>query len=196
MSISVPVDAEPGAAVAGSVSATAERSKPLVFTILTTLLAVSVFTLVVHLAHFGFAARFGDPLGYLYAILKPLALTLPAYLLLRVALGLGAWKDELGGLARSIDLAALSIACYAPVIWFYLLTSPTPTFPLIALLFGALTFWVPLAIDLVRRAQGKAKLIAMIWVALMLWGESRSVIDHLGNELDRAAIAGQQEGER
>ncbi|MBK6689616.1 MAG: hypothetical protein IPG45_34445 [Deltaproteobacteria bacterium] len=151
--------------------------------------AVTTFTLVVYLVHFGFAAHFGDPLGYLIAILKPLALTLPAFLLLRVVLHGEDWTVELTRLSESARLAALSSAGFAPVIWFYLLTSPTPTFPIIASLFGALAFWLPFGLDVIRRSPKSTRLWALGWVALMWTGSAGAVLIHLAGELERSALA-------
>lgn len=81
------VDAPTGAATfASAASPSSPRVLPLWLPWVQTGAAVTTFTLVVYLVHFGFAAHFGDPLGYLSAIVKPLVLTLPAFLLLRVVL--------------------------------------------------------------------------------------------------------------
>ncbi len=183
-------DAPPGAATFASAAATPlPRALPLWLPWVQTGAAVTTFTLVVYLVHFGFAAHFGDPLGYLSAIVKPLALTLPAFLLLRVVLHGEDWTVELGRLSQSARLAALSIAGFAPVIWFYLLTSPTPTFPIIASVFGAFAFWIPFGIDVIRRSPASTRLWAMAWVALMWLGSAGAVLLHLAAELERSALA-------
>lgn len=151
--------------------------------------AVAVFTLVVHAVHFGFAAHFGDPLGYVVAILRPLALTLPAFLLLKVVIQRGRFTDVLGHLGQSAHLAALSIAGFAPVIWYYLITSPTPTYPIIAALFGALAFWLPFGLDVLRRATPDTRLYTALWVALMWLGAAGGVLAHLARELAAAPSA-------
>lgn len=184
------VDASTGAATFASAAATPlPRALPLWLPWVQTAAAVTTFTLVVYLVHFGFAAHFGDPLGYLSAILKPLVLTLPAFLLLRVVVHGEAWTAELTRLSQSARLAALSIAGFAPVIWFYLLTSPTPTFPIIASVFGALAFWLPFGLDVVRRSPNSTRLWACGWVALMWIGSAGALLMHLAGELERSALA-------
>lgn len=95
---------------------------------------------------------------------------------------------ELTRLSESARLASLSIAGFAPVIWFYLLTSPTPTFPIIASMFGALAFWIPLGIDVIRRSPGSSRLWAIAWVALMWIGSGSALLMHLAAELERSAL--------
>ena len=68
---------------------------------------------------------------------------------------------------------------YAPVIWFYLVTSPNPakTFPVIAFSFGALAFWTPLIFDLLRRIKSRGgALLSVLWIGLMVFAEARTML--------------------
>jgi hypothetical protein len=153
--------------------------------------AAGLFTLIIDVVHFGFSKQWADPSGYVLALLRPLFLAAPAYVLLRIALGLGSWREERESLARPVGLASLSLACYAPVIWFYLVTSPTPTYPLFALAFGSVAFWVPFIWDVLRRARpGRERSLALAWVILMGSAEVTGLCAHLAAGIDAArAIA-------
>jgi hypothetical protein len=149
--------------------------------------STGLFALVVNLVRLGFAHTWSDPVGYVVALLEPLALTLPGYLVVRVVLGWGKLEDEIESVAGALKNASITIACYAPVIWFYLVTSPTPnpTFPVIAFSFGALAFWLPLSIDLARRARRAATrhreaLFTYAWLAIMFLAEARMLLGWLG----------------
>jgi hypothetical protein len=143
------------------------------------LAAAGAFAMVVNLVRFGFARDWLDPAGYVLALLKPLVLTFPGYLVLRVVIGRSDLTEEVAVAARALRRASLSIACYAPVIWFYLVTSPTPahTFPIIAFSFGALAFWAPLVFDL-SRSIGKrgGALLSVLWISLMVVAEARTML--------------------
>lgn len=144
--------------------------------------SVGLFALVVNLVRFGFADDWLDPGGYIVALLKPLILTFPGYLVLRVVLGKKDLAEEITFAARSLRRASLSVVCYAPVIWFYLVTSPTSTqtFPIIAFSFGALVFWIPLVIDLFRGAFKRGGFaLSAVWIALMLFAEAQSLLGWL-----------------
>lgn len=149
--------------------------------------SVGVFALVVNLVRFGFARDWLDPGGYIIALLKPLILTFPGYLVLRVVLGKKDLAEELETSARALRRASLSVLCYAPVIWFYLVTSPTRThvFPLIAFSFGALVFWIPMSIALFRGALSRGGVIlSTVWIALMLFAEAQSLISWLATGIE------------
>src|SRR5687768_5030967 len=146
-----------------------------------------LFALIVNLVRFGFARDWLDPPGYIIALLKPLVLTFPGYLVLRVVLARSDLSEEIAAASRALRRASLSIACYAPVIWFYLVTSPTTTatFPIIAFSFGALAFWAPLAIDLLRRVRGqKGWAISLFWIGLMLFTEAQSMLAWLAEGVE------------
>ncbi len=150
--------------------------------------STGLFALVVNLVHLGFAHKWADPVGYVVAILEPFALTMPGYLVLRVVLGWGRLEDEIEAITEALKNASLTIACYAPVIWFYLLTSPTPTFPTIAFSFGAIAFWLPLLWDLARRSRRVADrwrevAVTWAWLGLMFWAEARMLIGWLASGL-------------
>jgi hypothetical protein len=150
--------------------------------------ATGLFALVVNLVHLGFARQWTDPIGYVGAILKPIILTLPGYLVLRLVLGGAKLDDELTGIARALRRASLSIACYAPVIWFCLVTSPTPTFPILAFSFGAIAFWVPLIYDLGRRvARNRSGIITALWLLVMSFTEARALLAWLASNLGRVS---------
>jgi hypothetical protein len=144
--------------------------------------SVGLFALVVNLVRFGFANDWLDPGGYIIALLKPLILTFPGYLVLRVVLGKKDLAEEIALCARALRRASLSVVCYAPVIWFYLVTSPTAThtFPIIAFTFGALAFWLPLVIDLFRSVIPRGGFgLSAVWIALMLFAEAQSLFGWL-----------------
>jgi hypothetical protein len=150
--------------------------------------ATGLFALVVNLVHLGFARQWTDPIGYVGAILKPIVLTLPGYLVVRLVLGGAKLEEELAGISRSLRRASLSIACYAPVIWFCLVTSPTPTFPILAFSFGAITFWVPLVYDLARNlARNRGGLVTALWLLVMSFTEARALLGWLASNLGRVS---------
>lgn len=141
--------------------------------------STGLFALVVNLMRLGFARDWLDPGGYVLALLKPLLLTFPGYLVLRVVFAKSELKTEVEVAARAVRRASLSMLCYAPVIWFYLLTSPTATqtFPLIAFSFGALVFWVPLVVGIGRGMLSRGgALLSLAWIALMLFAEAQSML--------------------
>lgn len=148
------------------------------------LAATGAFALVVNLVRFGFARDWLDPAGYVFALLEPLILTFPGYLVVRVVLGRGDLSEEVAVVAQALRRASLSIACYAPVIWFYLLTSPTQTktFPTIAFSVGALAFWTPLVVDLLRRS--KSAVFSLLWVALMVFAEASNLLAWLARGIE------------
>jgi hypothetical protein len=139
-----------------------------------------LFALVVNLVRLGFADHWLDPAGYVVALLKPLILTFPGYLVFRVVLGRCDLQGEVVAAARALRRASLSVVCYAPVIWFYLVTSPTTTqtFPIIAFSFGAFAFWVPLLIDLAKNA-GRRGALSWIWIGLMAFAEAQTMLGWL-----------------
>lgn len=146
------------------------------------LASTGAFALVVNLVRFGFAKDWLDPGGYVLTLLQPFLLTIPGYLVVRVALQRGELGEELARLSRALSRASLSVVCYAPVIWFYLLTSPTATrtFPTIAFTFGALAFWIPLALDLGRGAKERsARLLSIVWILLMTFAEAELLLGWL-----------------
>lgn len=150
--------------------------------------ATGLFALVVNLVHLGFARQWTDPIGYVGAILKPIVLTLPGYLVLRLVLGGAKLEDELAGISRALRRASLSIACYAPVIWFCLVTSPTPTFPILAFSFGAIAFWVPLVYDLARNlARNRSGVVTALWLLVMSFTEARALLTWLASSLGRVS---------
>jgi hypothetical protein len=144
--------------------------------------SVGLFALVVNLMRYGFARDWLDPLGYIVALLKPIVFTFPGYLVLRVVLGKSDLSEEVSFAARALRRASLSVVCYAPVIWFYLVTSPTATqtFPIIAFSFGALAFWTPLIVDILRGVGKRGGFVlSLIWVALMIFAEAQSLLSWL-----------------
>jgi hypothetical protein len=146
------------------------------------LAATGVFALVVNLVRLGFASDWLDPGGYVAALLEPLVLTFPGYLVARVVLGRSDLLEEVQAVASALRRASLSVLCYAPVIWFYLVTSPTPTqtFPIIAFTFGAVVFWTPLVFDLLRRSAARGGLwVSALWIVLMIFAEARSLLEWL-----------------
>ncbi|MBK8010176.1 MAG: hypothetical protein IPK13_02440 [Deltaproteobacteria bacterium] len=150
-------------------------------------LGVGVFALVVNVVRYGFARDWLDPGGYVVAILKPLFLTVPAYLVLRVVLIGRDVVAELSLLSRALADAALSVAGFAPVVWFYLVTSPTPTpvFPLFSLGFGALAFWAPLLVRLGRSISGtKGRLLSYAWLASLLLTETYAMVEWLASGIE------------
>lgn len=150
-------------------------------------LGVGIFALVVNAVRYGFAHDWIDPGGYLVAILKPLLLTVPAYLVLRVVLTGSDVVAELSVLARALGSAALSIAGFAPVVWFYLVTSPTSTatFPLFSLGFGALAFWVPLLVRLGRTLPGKeGRVLSYVWLSALALTETYSMVEWLASGIE------------
>ena len=150
--------------------------------------ATGLFALVVNLVHLGFAKQWTDPIGYVGAILKPLVLTLPGYLVLRLVLGGAKMEEELAGISRALRHASLAVVCYAPVIWFCLVTSPTPTFPILAFSFGAIAFWVPLTYDVARRlARDRSGVVTALWLLVMLFTEARSLLVWLASNLGRVS---------
>jgi hypothetical protein len=150
--------------------------------------AIGLFALVVNLVHLGFARQWTDPIGYVGAILKPIILTMPGYLVLRLVLGGAKLGEDLARIARALRRASLSIACYAPVIWFCLVTSPTPTFPILAFSFGAITFWVPLVYDLARNlARNRSGIVTALWLLVMSFTEARALIAWLASSLGRVS---------
>ena len=150
--------------------------------------ATGLFALVVNLVHLGFARQWTDPIGYVGAILKPIILTLPGYLVLRLVLGGAKLEQELDGISRALRRASLSIACYAPVIWFCLATSPTPTFPILAFSFGAIAFWVPLVYDLARNvARNRSGIVTALWLLVMSFTEARALLTWLASNLGRVS---------
>jgi hypothetical protein len=150
--------------------------------------ATGLFALVVNLVHLGFARQWTDPIGYVGAILKPIILTLPGYLVLRLVLGGAKLEQELASIARALRRASLSIACYAPVIWFCLVTSPTPTFPILAFSFGAIAFWVPLLYDVARNvARNRSGVISVLWLVVMSFTEARALLGWLASNLGRVS---------
>jgi len=150
--------------------------------------ATGLFALVVNLVHLGFARQWTDPIGYVGAILKPILLTLPGYLVIRLVLGGAKLEEELATISRALRRASLSIACYAPVIWFCLLTSPTPTFPILAFSFGALVFWVPLVYDVARnRGRARSDVVTALWLVAMSLCEARALVGWLASNLGRVS---------
>jgi hypothetical protein len=150
--------------------------------------ATGLFALVVNLVHLGFARQWADPIGYVGAILKPIILTLPGYLVLRLVLGGAKLDQELVGISRALRRASLSIACYAPVIWFCLVTSPTPTFPILAFSFGAIAFWVPLVYDVARNiVRSRGGLVTALWLIAMSFTEARELVVWLASNLGRVS---------
>jgi hypothetical protein len=150
--------------------------------------ATGLFALVVNLVHLGFARQWTDPIGYVGAILKPLVLTTPGYLVLRLVLGGAKLDEELVRIARALRLASLSIGCYAPVIWFCLATSPSPTFPILAFSFGAIAFWVPLVYDLARTlARNRGGIVTALWLLVMSFTELRTLVAWLASNLGRVS---------
>ncbi len=152
---------------------------------LVALACVGAFAMVVNVVYFGFSRGWADPLGYVVAILKPLALTLPGYLVVRIVARADDLDGELRAIGRALGHASLTVACYSPVIWFYLLTSPTPSFPLVAFGFGALAFWIPFSWDLARGAVARSRAwMALAWIALMALCEAQSLLGWLAGQLE------------
>jgi hypothetical protein len=150
--------------------------------------ATGLFALVVNLVHLGFARQWTDPIGYVGAILKPIILTLPGYLVLRLVLGGARLEEELAAISRALRRASLSIACYAPVIWFCLVTSPTPTFPILAFSFGAITFWVPFVYDVARTVvRNRGGIVTVLWLVVMSFTEAHALIGWLASSLGRVS---------
>jgi hypothetical protein len=151
------------------------------------LASTGLFALVVSLMRFGYAGDWLDPGGYIFALLKPLLFTFPGYLVLRVVLAKSELRDEISRAARALRRASLSVACYAPVIWFYLLTSPTATqtFPIIAFSFGAIAFWIPLSLDLIRGSVTRSgTILSLVWIGLMLFAEAQSMLGWLARGIE------------
>jgi len=146
-----------------------------------------LFAVVVNLVRLGFAGDWISPLGYISVLLKPLALTIPGYLVLRAVLTRRPIASEVKTVLQSLQNGALSIACYAPVIWFYLVTSPTPTrtFPVIALSFGALAFWAAVLVNLARGSRGtEGRAVVIGWLLLTTAAEAQTLLGWLATGIE------------
>jgi hypothetical protein len=151
---------------------------------LAALACAALFAVVVNAVHRGFGGAWADVPGYLRALFEPLLLSLPAWIVVRVALGWGSWAGELAAVGRTLRVAAFSMAAFAPVVWFCLVTAPTPTFPLFAYGLGAVALWLPLAWGLCRRELAPPeRAVAFAWVAVMIFAEARAMLAWLAQAL-------------